>query len=198
MKLIFQGRFDGNPESIPCKEHREDYVKFKEFDNLNHLSVITNILSSILAAAAIIGFILRCNIQAENILPFALKLLAASILAMLFLLPHELLHAICFRETVYFYTYLEKGLLFVVGPEDMSKSRFIFMSLLPNIVLGLIPYIIAMINPSLIVLGFFGALSISCGTADYINVFNAVTQVPKGAFIYMYGINSYWYMPKNK
>ena len=32
--------------------------------------------------------------------------------------------------------------LFAVGPEDMSKGRFIFMSLLPNVVFGIIPYLV--------------------------------------------------------
>lgn len=89
-------------------------------------------------------------------------------------------------------------MLFVTGPEDMTKGRFIFMSLLPNLIFGFIPYIIAMFNPSFIILGFFGALSISAGIGDYINVFNTLTQVPKGALVYLHGFNSYWYLPKKK
>lgn len=63
-----------------------------------------------------------------------IQLMAGCILPMLTLFPHELLHAVCFKEDVYLYTNWKQGMLFVVGPESMSKSRFIFMSLLPNIV----------------------------------------------------------------
>lgn len=42
---------------------------------------------------------------------------------------------------------LSQGLVFVVGTEDMSKFRFIWMCLCPNIFLGLIPYIIFLIFP---------------------------------------------------
>lgn len=48
--------------------------------------------------------------------------------------PHELLHALCFKKDVYLYTNLKQGMLFVIGTETMSKGRFIFMSMLPNII----------------------------------------------------------------
>lgn len=43
------------------------------------------------------------------------------------LIPHEILHAICYKKDVYMYNDFAHGLMFVVGTEDMSKSRFIFM-----------------------------------------------------------------------
>lgn len=196
MKLIFKGNFNGNPDSLPCNEHRENAVKYKEFDSPDKLAAVANLLSVMIGAATIIAFILRCNINQNTLFSISIKLLWASILSLLSLIPHEFLHAICFKDKVYFYTYLKKMMLFVTGPEDMTKNRFIFMSLLPNIIFGLIPYIIAMINPSLVVLGFFGAASIAAGIGDYINVFNTIRQVPKGALIYSHGFNSYWYIPK--
>ncbi len=198
MKLIFKGKFDGNPDSIPSNEHRENAVKYKEFDNPDKLALVANLLSCVIAAITILSFVFRCNISKETILPVAFKLFIASVLSMLSLFPHELLHAVCFKDKVYLYTYWKKMMLFVTGPEDMTKGRFIFMSLLPNLIFGFIPYIIAMYNPSFVILGFFGALSISAGIGDYINVFNTLTQVPKGALVYLHGFNSYWYLPKKK
>lgn len=87
-------------------------------------------------------------------------------------------------------------MLFVVGPETMSKSRFIIMSLLPNIVFGFIPYIIFLINPDYSFLGTLGFLAIGMGAGDYYNVYNAMTQMPKGARTYLYQFNSYWYVPE--
>ena len=116
------------------------------------------------------------------------------IVSTLCLFPHEFIHAICFREDVYLYTNLKNGMLFVTGTEDMSKFRFVFMSLLPNFVFGFVPFILFMINPSWGFAGTLGALSIPMGAGDYLNVFNAIRQVPKGAKIYMSGMHSYWYM----
>ena len=67
------------------------------------------------------------------------------------------------------------------------------MSLLPNIVFGLIPFVIFFINKDMCLMGVFGALSLSMGFGDYINVFNALTQMPKGSKTYLNGFRSYWY-----
>lgn len=135
MKLIFKGKFDGNPDSIPSNEHRENAVKYKEFDNPDKLALVANLLSCVIAAITILSFVFRCNISKETILLVAFKLFIASVLSMLSLFPHELLHAVCFKDKVYLYTYWKKMMLFVTGPEDMTKGRFIFMSLLPNLIL---------------------------------------------------------------
>lgn len=92
----------------------------------------------------------------------------------------------------------EVGMLFVVGTEDMSKARFVFMSLLPNLVFGWIPYLVFLVQPQWIFLGAMGAISIPMGIGDYYNVYNCVTQVPKGAQVYLSGMHSYWYVPKGE
>lgn len=111
------------------------------------------------------------------------------------LFPHEILHAICFKEDVYLYTNWKQGMLFVVGSETMSKGRFILMSMLPNVVFGILPYIVGMIYPQFVFGLVFGILSAGMGAGDYYNVYNAVTQMPKGARTYLYQFHSYWYMP---
>ncbi|HJA13063.1 MAG TPA: DUF3267 domain-containing protein [Candidatus Mediterraneibacter merdipullorum] len=113
------------------------------------------------------------------------KIPGACLLVLLTLFPHELLHAVCFRRDVYLYTNLMQGMLFVVGPETMSKSRFIFMSLLPNLVFGLLPYLAGMIFPNRMMLLMAGILGLGSGAGDYYNVFNAVTQMPHGARTYL-------------
>ena len=112
------------------------------------------------------------------------------------MVPHELLHALCFREDVYMYHNLKQGMLFVVGPEDMSKGHFVFMSMLPNIVFGFIPFTLFLVKPELRLLGIFGFLSIASGAGDYLNVYNALTQMPKGSRTYLHGFHSYWYLPE--
>ena len=131
----------------------------------------------------------------DYILEGSVQLFIGCLCSMLVLFPHELLHAVCFKKDVYLYTNWSQGMLFVVGPEDMSKARFIFMSLLPNIVFGFLPYILGMIFPKCLFLLSLGVLSAGMGAGDYYNVFNALTQMPKGARTYLYKFNSYWYMP---
>ncbi len=190
MKLHYKGKYDRNPDSIPCKPHKPNCVKFKEPEDSKKLGRIVNLLA---IPILLIFYIPVLMVDSEN-------MNAPSIIGLLLciagLFPHEILHALCFKEDVYLYTNLRHGMLFVAGPEDMSKARFIFMSLLPNIVLGFIPYIIFLMNTDWAVLGIFGALNIASGAGDYLNVYNAITQMPKGARTYLHKFNSYWYIPE--
>lgn len=190
MKLHYMGKYDLNPESIPAKAHKINCVKFKEAEDSKQLSRIVNNIAIVVLVFFCIPLFLKGYQEACKAIGIS------SILSLLVLFPHEIIHAICFKEDVYLFTNLKQGMLFVVGPEDMSKARFIFMSLLPNIILGFIPYLIFLVNPNLVMVGAFGALNISSGAGDYLNVYNAITQMPKGSRTYLHHFNSYWYMPE--
>lgn len=194
MKLIYKGKFDGNTDSLPCREHMPNAVKFKEPDSPKKLALIANGIAVLIIIALAVISCLRAG--------FSVFINIWSILGIIFclltLFPHEILHAICFKKEVYLYTNLKYGMLFVVGPETMSKGRFIFMSLLPNIVFGIIPFIIFIIFPKLSFFCTFGIFAASMGAGDYLNVFNALTQMPKGSRTYLYKFNSYWYIPEEK
>lgn len=191
MKLHYMGKYNLNPHSLPHGEHQEGAVKFKEATDSKRLSVIATAISIILILVLSVAAILRSTTVFKE--HFWQALLAPWV-SILTLFPHELLHAICFKGDVYLYTNLSQGMLFVVGPETMSKARFVVMSLLPNIVLGIIPYVVGMIIPNAFLLTF-GVMTTSMGAGDYYNVFNALTQMPKGARTYLYEFNSYWYIP---
>jgi Putative zincin peptidase len=184
VKLIYKGKFDGNYDNLPYREHKSNYVKFKESSNTTELAIKANIAAILL----VIVLQLIASRQGNHINSWGI------FLSLLTMFPHEFLHAICFKEEVYLYTLIKKGMLFVVGNEDMSKTRFITMSLLPNAVFGIIPYIVGMVIRNSI-LTSMGVFAISMGCGDYINVYNAITQMPKGARTYLHKYNSYWYIP---
>lgn len=190
MKLHYKKTYDNNPNSLPHGEHQPNAVLLKESKNNKKLGMLSNV--GCLIIIVILGAIglVRCwnYIQIFSII---LGVYAS----MLVLIPHELLHAICFKDDVYVYSNRKKGMLFLVGPETMGKQRFIFMSLLPNVIFGFIPYIISMIFPNLIFLMAFSVLCIGMGFGDYYNVYKAATKMPKGARIYSYKCESYWYLP---
>lgn len=190
MKIIWKGTFDGNLENLPKREHEEGAVMFKEPTDMTKFSIIMNIFAMFLMFGMIF---VSSMIAGEYVFD-----LVGCLLALVFMVPHEFLHAICFKEEAHIYSNLKQGTMFVVGPETMTKARFIFMSLLPCIVLGIVPFTIFIINPSLVTLGTLGVISIASCAGDFYNVFNAVTQMPKGAKTYLCGMNSFWYMPKEE
>ena len=186
-KFHFAGRYNGDPESLITHEHEPGYVPFKEAEDMNKLSRLATGISVVIVIITV-GLYFLIGRQSLNIW--------GTILTFVVMIPHEFLHAICFEGDVYMYENLKKGMLFVTGPGTFSKGRFIFMSMLPNLVFGFIPFIIYLIEPSQTILGTLGAFSIAAGAGDYYNVWNALTQMPKGSRTYMHGMNSYWYMPK--
>lgn len=193
MKLHYMGKYDLDPDSLPRGEHQPGAVPFKEVKDTKQMSLLANGLSLVLMVLLGIGAAVRCR---PWLLDNRWQLPLGCVASLLALFPHELLHAVCFKEDAYLYTNWAQGLLFVVGPETMSKGRFIFMSLLPNLVFGLVPYVVGMIWPRLTFCLAMGTLCIGMGAGDYYNVFNAATQMPKGARTYLYGFNSWWYMPQ--
>lgn len=173
MKLTYKGKYNGDPASLPCREHMPNAVQFKEFNNMKQFAGIANVIAFVLTVPLLIGLYL--HMRADNVLGFFFGLL----LSFVSLFPHELLHAVCFKKEVYLYTNWKQGMLFVTGPETMSKAQFIFMSLLPNLVFGFLPYIVFILFPKLTFLGVFGALNIGMGAGDYYNVFNAFGRCPR-------------------
>lgn len=191
MKLIYKSEYDGNPDHLPTNGIKEGSVKFKEIDYITKAGVLFNVIAAIIMIILIIILMIRYSFLTIIDSP---AFMIGAIGSLVVLFPHELLHALCFKEEVYLYTAWKKGMVFVLGLEPMTKKRFIFMSLLPNLVFGFIPYFLALTIPQLSFLGVFGALCIGMGAGDYYNVFNALTQMPKGSYAYMHKMNTYWYV----
>ncbi len=200
MRLHNAGKYNGDESSLPQREHPEGYVPFREPEDMKKFARYMNIVSILILIVTLGLFYFRlirwqlANGGAISLYGSAFTL--GFVLYLATLIPHEVLHALWFREDVYYHHNLKQGMLFVVGTEDMPKWRFVAMSMCPNIAFGFIPYILFMIWPDLTVLGFWGAMAIASGAGDYTNVYNCITQVPKGGITYMSGMHSYWYLPK--
>ena len=189
VKFHFAGKYNDDPESLITHPHEPGCVPFKEAPDMKKLSVIVNVLALVIAAVTIMTYYIVARKPLE---------IWGWVLFLVTLIPHEFLHALCFKGDVYMYENLKRGMLFVVGPGTFTKGEFVFMSMLPNLVFGFIPFIIFLIDPSHTILGTLGAVAISAGAGDYYNVYNAVTQMPKGSKTYLHGTSSYWYMPQEE
>lgn len=194
MRIMWKGKFDGNEESLPHGEHKPNAVKFHEIDDIKKLGLVLNLLSVPLMIVTYAIVVLRGGF--DVILEHFWIYWAGILAAIACLIPHEFIHAMCFRKEAYIYTNLKNGMLFVVATEDMSKSHFIVMSLMPNLIFGFVPLLLYLIFPQLGFLGILGATSIPMGIGDYYNIINALTQMPRGARTYLHGFHSYWYLPE--
>ncbi len=202
MKLVYKGSFKSE-EQLPKGELPEGAVKFVEPQSPEeltkaalHFAVPAMLLIALVTVlSAIFSGGIKLNILSPYFYFGALLFIAA-------LLPHELLHAICFGKghVVELYISPKNAMLFVTCIQPISKRRFIFMSLLPNVVLGWLPLLIWAILPYGEVysnlLFSFSVMAILGGVGDYLNVYNALRQMPKGSMQQLHGFQSYWFMPE--
>lgn len=196
MKLIFKGKFKSYDE-LPQNELPENAVKFKEPSSL--LGV--NLLATAFAVPVLILLTVLAGLRNASFFEYYFPGL---IVALLLCVPHEFIHAICVGKDaeVYMYYSLKNLMMFVTTPVPLSKTRFIAVSAMPSLLLGWLPFFIGLIffptlpfGKFIMAVGVFGALMAS---GDYINIFNAAVQMPKGSLSMQSGINTYWYLPDDK
>lgn len=115
-------------------------------------------------------------------------------------LPHELLHAVCYPKDANTHIYISPKAVaaFVWSDGALKKMGFIFMSVLPFLAFSVLPFIMWLILPEgslcgeiAVSLSFFSTLGCS---GDFMNIFNAAVQMPKGSKEILFKMNSYWYM----
>ncbi|WP_438310647.1 DUF3267 domain-containing protein [Sporosarcina sp. FA9] len=200
MKLVWKGIYK-NRKQLPVGDLPAHAVKFKEPNSMLTLNIIAGIFAIpvlvLIGLAVIIKFILMGHEVEVGFFN-----LWGIILALLMIIPHEMLHAIVFPRGEEVGLWFLPGFLgaFVVSTVPLSKGRFIFLSLLPNIIFGLIPLCVWIFLPHNLaitnIVWSFAFISLFFGVGDYLNVWNATFQMPKGSMQQLSGMNSYWYMPE--
>ncbi len=199
MKFIWKGRIKDIKE-LPKGELPAHAVKYKEPNDFKELTLRISLF--MIPAVLLIGLavFLRSRLYPGFSFPSFKNYAVGFLLAFLMILPHEFLHAIVYPKDAEVLCYYkpEQLLALVYSTYPMSKSRFIFSSLLPNIVFGIFPltlWVVLPLNQSISeILISFSSSSLLFGCGDYMNVYNTIMQVPNGAMTQLSGFNSYWYL----
>ena len=187
MKLHYMGSFQGKVATLPHAEPVEDAVPVREPGKPRKLVIITNIGALVLFAILLALLLLQGGTAALNF--------RGVILAAVLLFPRELLRSVFYRGDVYYYTNFQQSMPFVIGPEHMRRERFLLMTLAPDVLLGLLPYLLFLIWPRLSLLGTLGLICLPMGFGDYLLAWLILRQMPKGAMTYRNMFHSYWYIP---
>ena len=85
MKLIYKGKFNGDPDSLPHGEHKPNAVKFREPESPKKLALVANLLAIGITLVCLFGLYLRANMQGFSLIGGCISFLC--------LYPHEFLHA---------------------------------------------------------------------------------------------------------
>jgi len=201
MKLIYKGKFKGY-DQLPIGDLPETAVKFNEPDSIEKVMEKALVFSLLAFIPIVVVFLLSIGLHQRVVLNFdLLGFWIWTLISIPALWVHEVLHAIFFGKNskVEMYTALSKGALFVICTDPISKARFIFLSLFPNIILGLVSLLVWLVLPFFGLnstgLFVFAVIMLLGGGGDYMNVYNAAMQMPKGSMQQLSGMHSYWFMP---
>lgn len=125
-------------------------------------------------------------------------LIIGVVISVLFLVIHELIHAICCPRTSTVLVYAVPLGICVIPTSPLRKSRYIFMAIMPTIILGVCPFCIWLCFPSMgtlissILFGFsIGNLSMCIG--DIYNIILAVLKMTSKSYLITSGKSCYYF-----
>lgn len=197
MKLIFKGKFT-TYDALPKGELPENAVIFKEPKTMTGVNLMAILF---MMPTLIVMFILAAAFGKFEI--FEAYNLHGLLISLILLVPHEFIHAVFMGRNaeVFMYYSLKHMMMFVITLSPMTKARFIVMSFMPAFILGWIPFLVGLLcfpaqsaaGGIIMTAGFYCAIM---GGGDYMNMFNAAVQMPKGSLTQLSGMHSYWFMPE--
>ncbi|WP_175638229.1 DUF3267 domain-containing protein [Metabacillus schmidteae] len=114
----------------------------------------------------------------------------------LLLILHELLHLIFipnFKKSDKTFVGITLFGGFVITEEEMSKSRYIFITIAPFIIISVIlPLILSVLGLLTPTIKFLILLNAMASSVDMLNLFLIMKQIPKHAILKSNGPDTYW------
>ncbi len=189
-----------NP-SLHLELINDRWIPMKEPKNLTNAILLSTPLMVIAAIITIgvINIFSSISLRDFGLTPNAVSItinLSIIFLLVLLLIFHELLHLIFIpnfikSEKTYVGFTLFGG--FVITEEEISKSRYIFITIAPFLVISIImPLILSLFGLLTTTLKFLIILNSMASSVDLLNLLLIIKQVPKNATLKSNGPNTYW------
>ncbi|HDV0843869.1 TPA: DUF3267 domain-containing protein [Enterococcus faecalis] len=201
-QIYYMGKYKDESQLTKGQPYPYQATQFKKSENINEIFLQGLLLGLPLFLIMVFIVIYRLftmdYVQDWNFHWFAI--IVSIFLMYPLIIVHEIIHALVFpinaRKEIW--NYLDQGTMFVYCEEKLSRLRFIAMCLAPVIVLGILPFLLWYFIAPILTLEFSVcwllmsfSMTISA-VGDFVNVFNTIRQVPKGAKIFNYGFHSFW------
>ncbi|MFE6169565.1 DUF3267 domain-containing protein [Viridibacillus arvi] len=180
---------------------KNSWIPMKEPKNLTSAILLSTPLMIVAAIISIgvINIFSSISLSDFGLTPDAISItinLSSIFWLILLLIIHELLHLIFIpnftkSEKTYVGFTLFGG--FVITEEEISKSRYIFITIAPFIIISIIlPLILSAFGLLTTTLKFLIILNSMASSVDILNLLLIFKQVPKNATLKSNGPNTYW------
>lgn len=198
MKIIWKGKYS-NVKQLSIGNLPNNAVKFKEPSNFFMINLVASIF--VIPVFIIIGIVFYIKKQLGLTVDFWDNFNAwGMVAAYIMILFHEFLHAVAYpKEAEVQIWYSVKNLtVFAFCTYPTSKLRFIYICLLPSIILGFIPLIAWIFIPEFSqtakIIFTFAFFNLTLSIGDFLNAYNAAIQMPRNSATQISGFHSYWYV----
>ena len=200
MKIHFKGIYKGKEDELDyfdeyCEtEHKPNAVKLPELKVSN---IKIHIFSIIIAVCFCYIYNLRYNLitSYNDFINFIFVFAFFTILDVFLVPVHEILHTVFNKQDSYIFIQPKQMYAVVINYEEKSKRIRILGLLFPNLILGIIPFVVSLIFPPLKFLGMIAIPNITGGVGDFILILHYLHHVPNGAKIYNHKDDgSFWYI----
>lgn len=191
-KLIWKGAMNDRNRFV-CDDLPPDAKKlFPEHGQWKMYLLILPIL-----LMAYLAIIIRST-YAPGMMFSRVSLLIGVVLSLPFIAVHELIHAFCCPGGTIVYMYTVPLGLCMIPTQPLRKGRYLFMVLMPAVILGIIPFALWLCVPALstaagsILFGFaLGSLSMSIG--DIYNAILAMVKMTPDSLLITSGNDCYYF-----
>lgn len=204
--IEFKGKLEGDMEQISSdKPIPEGSVMFKEPDSSDKAFAMGALISAPLILIMFFAGLARMILLYRKvqgiefgygIMVFMITMAATYVSQYI----HEYIHAFALPKEIkkQIYVMPQNQMFFVYIEECVPKGSFLISLLAPAVILGIIPFvvwlIIAPVFSVYVSLGIaiYSFIMTLCAIGDYLNVYNCIKQVPRGAKVFNRGWHSYW------
>lgn len=197
--ILFKGNYTSDEQLIKRKHIPDDAVEFGIVSNLHYefgrgflmlIPVFAGMVATTLFKLKGIDYHLTMGI--DLLLSFVIVIVSVSVLTMV----HEIIHALFYplSSEKGIWKSNEQGAYFVYCEDEISKTRFLILSLAPMFILGIIPFAVWLLLPNIIPMPYNIAVPIVfwlmtlVSMGDVANVYHVLREVPKKSNIFNYGL----------
>ena len=192
MKLIWKGKMTADNLFV-AKDVPEDAKLLSSEKN----TWLTYLLIVPILAIAYAGIVIR-RPCVEGIAFNKVALYIGVGLSLVFLIVHELIHALCCPKGTTVYVYFTYAGISCVPTCSLKKSRYILIALMPTVLLGIVPFVAWLCFPGLnvnlsSVLFAFSIGSLSMCVGDIYNAILATVKMKRNSVLVTSETSIYYY-----
>lgn len=192
MKLLWKGKMTS--DNLFVSKDMPDNAKMLSSEKYTWLAYL---LVVPILAIAYAGIVIR-RPYVEGVAFNKIALFVGVGLSLVFLVVHELIHALCCPKGTTVFFYLTSAGISCVPTCSLKKIRYLLIALMPTVVLGIIPFVVWLCFPGLnviissILFAFsIGSLSMSVG--DIYNAILAAVKMNRNSVLVTSKTNIYYY-----